>query len=312
MRIDLTDHIFNIKSIENHKEYFPDHIKAYLDAYSDFLKTNRVNPNIINKVDNFATNIYMCLLEYYCGQHYNAKCHFDNAANSLNFEDICRDLDECVFYRARNHTKSRLTADQMFHIPFEDRRLVSTQRFSYPGLPCLYLGSSYEVCCEEVDAWKNKTNIAVIEKETAKKINVLDLYFFEKFDFEALSQDDFERFLQFWPIVACCSFVYNCSGKMQFRPDYIIPQLLLEYLIDNNADNEIDCVGEKVYGIRYHCAKRQLFSDDNVERLYINYVFPALSNEKTGYCKQLTEFFSVKRVCFLKELKKLKKNETAP
>ena len=38
----------------------------------------------------------------------------------------------------------------MFHIPFNKRGKVETQRYSAPGYPCLYLGSSVNACWEEL------------------------------------------------------------------------------------------------------------------------------------------------------------------
>ena len=49
--------------------------------------------------------------------------------------------DTGPMFRVRSgQLAERLSNSQMFHIPFEMRDRVATQRYSFPGLPCLYLG----------------------------------------------------------------------------------------------------------------------------------------------------------------------------
>ena len=123
----------------------------------------------------------------------------------------------------------------MFHIPFELRYKVSDQRFSYPGLPCLYFGESVEVCCAELDCWNDDLNVAEYKANLSAPCNVFDLYFFESYCFDSLTHSQFKQFLLLWPLVACCSFRFSNSKEMRYRQDYIIPQFLLEIIIDKNA-----------------------------------------------------------------------------
>ena len=65
------------------------------------------------------------------------------------------------FYRIRIHKENfPIAIDNFFHIPFEKRGLVKTQRFSIPGFPSLYLGSSIYLCWEEL----NRPNICLLKK----------------------------------------------------------------------------------------------------------------------------------------------------
>lgn len=55
------------------------------------------------------------------------------------------------FYRIRIHKENYpLPNDSFFHIPFNLRGKVKTQRFSIPGFPSLYLGNSIYVYWEEL------------------------------------------------------------------------------------------------------------------------------------------------------------------
>ena len=57
-------------------------------------------------------------------------------------------------YRVRSDrtaaSDGEISRKDMFHVPFEKRRLVQNQRYSIAGLPCLYLGSSIWICWEEL------------------------------------------------------------------------------------------------------------------------------------------------------------------
>jgi hypothetical protein len=45
-------------------------------------------------------------------------------------------------YRIRTWNVPLSLRRELFHIPFQSRERVATQRYSIPGLPCLYLGGS--------------------------------------------------------------------------------------------------------------------------------------------------------------------------
>ena len=53
-------------------------------------------------------------------------------------------------YRIRIGDGTGFSRSDLFHIPFEHREFVRSQRFSIPGYPCLYMGGSVYVCWEEL------------------------------------------------------------------------------------------------------------------------------------------------------------------
>ena len=54
-------------------------------------------------------------------------------------------------YRARKGTADQIEDIwSMYHIPFNMREKVESQRFSIPGLPCLYLSKSVYTCWMEL------------------------------------------------------------------------------------------------------------------------------------------------------------------
>ena len=64
----------------------------------------------------------------------------------------------------------------MFHIKYSLRSKVKTQRFSFPGLPCLYLGASSYVCWLELNRPAfDKFQVATIKQKSTDDYNVIDL-----------------------------------------------------------------------------------------------------------------------------------------
>ena len=112
-------------------------------------------------------------------------------------------------------------------------------------------------------------------------------------------------FYSVWPLVAVCSFRYADppkSQKMNFRQDYIIPQLLLETIIDENAPEHYPapCIG-----IRYYSARKQLFDLAGMcedANKYINYAFPAQDIREQGSCNVLKSIFLPEKVVYRKDL----------
>ena len=80
-------------------------------------------------------------------------------------------------YRARIHKnlEDDYSEREMNYIPFSKHEIVKSERYSFPGLPCLYLGASVYACLYEL----GKPNLDEIQvarislKKGAK--DVLDL-----------------------------------------------------------------------------------------------------------------------------------------
>jgi len=72
---------------------------------------------------------------------------FTNSEKELLF--VAR-LDSDKYYRIRKSDVELNKRKDLFHIPFTHREMISTQRFSVPGLPTLYLGATINECWREL------------------------------------------------------------------------------------------------------------------------------------------------------------------
>lgn len=272
------------------EKYLDDYIKEVTDPGlgSIFNKAN------LDKLNSIIEGIKNGVQEYYKGHPAKAFNDFKSGLDAIEMELSAINDSQTLndFYRLRidgTGTSHSFSREQMFHIPFELRSLVTTQRFSIPGLPSIYLGSTMYVCWEEMNRpnfknvkaslYRKKDNLAIVdlglhplymikylgdqnEKDPADAVNELIVY------------------LILWPLIAASSVKVN-NREHPFKPEYIIPQLLLQYVTRS----------EKIDGIRYLSV--QTSPKPQNFWLYHNYVFPAKTLSPKGYCNKLNQLFSL-------------------
>jgi hypothetical protein len=188
-----------------------------------------------------------------------------------------------------------LKKKDIFHVPFEKRHLVSNQRYSIAGLPCLYLGSSTWICWEELD--RPELNDCIFSKfKFAEKTKILDFqlppanawrfYTYVQARSRSSQQPPQIGELQaryneafvishilYWPLIAASSIRVD-SRVGAFFPQYIVPQLLLQWVTKER----------KVDGIRYFSTRTPTQMNSQVN---INYVFPTREIKHSGRCSTL-------------------------
>jgi len=196
--------------------------------------------------------------------------------------------DGCSLYRMRvgkNGYEEFTSNEEMSHIPFQFNHKVGNERYSMSGFPSLYLGSSVYVCWEEMRRPDiDYANFALFKTTTT--IKVVDLANKEHYHFTG------EKFADC--LVLACSFPVQFPND-PFKPEYIIPQMLLQSLVRYNRDNKN---GEKIAGIKYsstHIIDSKLWINYPENRknrqLFYNYVFPAFDRKETGSSTELNTIF---------------------
>jgi hypothetical protein len=193
-------------------------------------------------------------------------------------------------------TSATLSGKDLFHVPFEIRHRVQNQRYSIAGLPCLYLGSSTWVCWEELGR-PDLDSIFVSRFRIVEDIRVLDFQFPPRTAWvvfqHAISElrglypvaaaelrnrfdDGFVgSYIGFWPLIAACS-IKRESRDGAFYPQYIVPQLLLQWVTKE----------QRVDGIRYFSTRTPPGGDPHT-----NCAFPAREIAASGRCSYLRRKF---------------------
>lgn len=233
-------------------------------------------------------------------------------------EKAITEEDKLELFRAVSVEDNRpYERDRVFHTPYNFRSKVTTNRYSIAGYPSLYLGTSLELCCEEIhrnpysnftiaskfklDDTVEYTNAHIKIIELGIKPQDFDPEFYEnqyishnhrrRISPNILNNKDVRyAYLCWYPLIAACSYI-RVNKKDPFAPEYIIPQLLMQW-----ARNEIrlqtkdDC--DQVVGIRYFSCASIKSSD-----MGFNYVFPTsgqkIKNSSNSYlyCSVLSKIF---------------------
>ena len=218
------------------------------------------------------------------------------------------------------------------------RSRVSSSRYSIAGYPSLYLGTSLELCCDEVgldpfssfglaakykferDISNNHTEISVIEL-SVKPQDFLDN------QYDSNKPRQFKRhfrlvnngvnlrnvestYLIWYPLIASASYI-RTNKSHPFAAEYIIPQLLMQWIrnsmsvaIDNNAN-----VNDKLIGIRYFSCASNIASEKG-----FNYVFPTSgqkSENDSRFCPILVKAFRMTKPVYINEYSSVQECEDA-
>ena len=213
----------------------------------------------------------------------------ESIMDSIGLHVVHTDED---FYRGRTFENNRhKTYDDMFHIKLQERGKITTQRYSAPGYPCLYLGSTIFACWEELGEPKFD-DLMISAYKATRNFKLFDLRIPKETEF---TLDNLKNVLLRLPLIVACSFVLREKDKQaNFKPEYIIPHLLIELIIKRNRDDRKDKrIDELVLGVIFtstHISNDFMFP----KRTYDNIAIPALDiSASNGYCNILSWTFKL-------------------
>lgn len=194
-------------------------------------------------------------------------------------------------YRVRISDKEITDKKEIFHIPYDKRHLVSTQRYSIAGVPSIYLGNSIYVCWQELSK-PDLNKMYISQFVTERELNILDFAItFETLDKIPVIHDQIpdpysdakiKAFFVLYPLILACSFKKQHENAT-FNIEYIIPNMILQWLSSEKTHFD---------GIRYFSTKMKHARYDSIG---INIVMPTKqqkdSLEKDAFCPKLKSTF---------------------
>lgn len=276
INLNLENFIMPIK-LNYDNEYYSE-LKQRLNNYKDYIKNlNFLSKNTIDNIEHNINLIIGSVEDYYNANIADAKNKIfqlldkyksDNfIISELNksfafrsiapFSDLLdekkdvyiNDYDKMntyslSFFRARIGN-SAFEKKDMLHIPFCNRELVSTQRFSIPGVPCLYLGTTSYICWLEMDKPQDSIfnvssfippldlkilNLVIDYRLVNKQLKVTIEINEDKKDYNI---NLLESMLEIFPLVYATSFTIK-NKERRFKSEYIVSQLIMQCLSDLN------------------------------------------------------------------------------
>jgi len=284
---------------------FRNSIKQILEEFNaDIINMDASEKRKILDSDDIENlNKYVCGINeiidlLYEGQHSEA---FDKLRVLMEeegmFIPIKKELsgsDEKFFYRMRVfENRNHVDYKEMFHVPLNMRGIIKTQRYSFPGYPCLYLGTSINACWEELHR-PLLSNSMVSLLELQKQVGFISLVLpsikeIQEANNEGIGSDNkLRKFILSYPLlISCYAKVNNYSNT--YKPEYLIPQLLTEYIISRNKKRK----PYMIYGILYTSA--HINNDFNFsDKEFINWAIPVLEPlSDSKYCPILCNTFKI-------------------
>lgn len=188
-----------------------------------------------------------------------------------------------IWYRSRlKEEGTRLyERKEMFHIPEHLRERVNSQRFSFNGYPCLYLGKSIWACWEELDE-PHLDDICFSAFKLTEDLNLLDLSIPSEDLLKTKSLKDYYKILITLPLAMACT-VKTANEKANFKAEYVIPQLMMVNLLNS----------WHFKGFIYSSTKKNPALNWKEEYL-LNIVLPVSGDfDENGLCKDLKDLFTV-------------------
>jgi len=167
---------------------------------------------------------------------------------------------------------------EMFHIPFDNVHMVTNQRFSLSGYPCLYLGNSTYCCWEEL----NRPDIERCNFSIFGNNSPLNLY-----DLSSPNEITTPMDLHRLPLVTSCSLTLT-DDAAPFKEEYIIPQAILQSLIRFKNQNPTDVHLHGIIWLSTKIGEGTYFDEKDI--MY-NYVIPTFNNREGNFCASLCDVF---------------------
>ena len=285
---------FNSQDKQVDYESTEDYIGRLLDRY--FNELNKIPcpvrnvtewEELLSGVDLLNTTIKVCLNLYAQAKIADSIIKFHNLllsnTNLLTLEVNPANAEDKNWYRMRlqEDEKRIFPANEMFHIPFNLRHKVSLARYSVSGYPCLYISRSVWATWEEMHEPK-LSDFTVSRLELQNRFSVLDLRV-------PVWHDNYNEYvllnqLYTIPLVLACSVKVKYP-KDNFKPEYIIPQLVMLAI----AYNDIPYMG-----CAYTSTMRNpIFTWPDIH-LLDNIALPVkLITQSQKLCSKLCSYFTV-------------------
>ena len=198
-----------------------------------------------------------------------------------------------LLFRMRNSQKQHLDKEDLFHIPFQKRFKVASERFSVVGAPCLYLGGSVYTCWEEMGRppfqdlhvsafWIAEPtaflDLRMTPSAISKKLKS-SLWKDRGDEREQFARSELSKLAHIWPLMALCMMKVD-EPDGAFKPEYIVPQMTLQWIATNG---QLD-------GVAYASCQTLVRCQQGIESLS-NYAFPVKHFQASGRCVDLCKRF---------------------
>ena len=182
----------------------------------------------------------------------------------INSATILTPKENNTLYRTRNTDKELTVPEKLFHAPFELRNSVGTARYSILGFPGLYLTRNLYTAWEE-SRQSDINTLYAARLNLQIPIRLIDLRVRKTFNVNSKDvEKEVNNYLATIPLIIACSLKVKDDTK-PFKPEYILPQLLIHAVI-----NEMGKQGLRSSGIKMSDSSMEI-ADELLQQLETEY-----------------------------------------
>ena len=241
-------HSFRIKKDSEYQEYLQEELNDYFNwiaenynEYTDEVK--KITDSIKDAVSLYYKSDFLSAIQ-------SIKTIVDGE-NLLSCDEKMKDKNYTnALFKARvAESTENIKHEDMLHIPFDRRNIVSSQRFSLSGTPCIYLAKSSYTCWLELNRpEENKFFVSAFKVKGTKSFLDLTCLTWEELEDGIEDKNDIKAKLCTFPLIIATSFLVDENTGSAFHSEYIISELLMNVI----------AVSDKYDGVAYFSKK---FSD---------------------------------------------------
>ena len=282
---------------------YRDNLSLLLSKYLRYVSNNSYfsrNVKMINKIKEINENIIKAVDLYYCGNIYSARKRiFESIKDVSGSNLLVSELDnnyafrgsgfdeslleekladmstrELNFFRARATEYEIESIDEMSYIPQSKRECTKSERFSMPGIPCLYLGVTSYVCWLELEMppFSVFQCSSIKFNDKGRRLRILNLAITQAFingidnthGKDSKLAEYQEAAMIIYPMIIATSYRVKQRNR-SFKSEYIVSQLIMQCLNEMNID-----------GVAY--LSKRLFSEFEFP-FVVNLAIPITHNE---------------------------------
>jgi hypothetical protein len=294
------------RDVDDFVTYLETVYQRYLGLFAALQTKDYVTQQILanqTKIEFLCQRILAAVRNYERGLPHSAFQEIDTGIQTIHahFDRLCTPqnvartpaLRELYRIRTDGPLGANFQRQDLFHIPFQLRHKVTRQRYSLPGLPCLYLGGTLYIAWEELGRpnfdsvyyarFKPQDNAEITYLDFGYRpalIGAMVANYYAKCDVQSDIADFAVAQAVCWPLLAASSIKQRFANA-PFIAEYTVPQLILQWITNSGKHD----------GIRYFSVRVDSYMDNPA--MTCNYVFPSRNFAAAGHCANLRAKFEM-------------------
>lgn len=275
--------LLNPPFVSDERKLYYDSLSEITSKYIEYLHLSMfcdiLSQEDYAKLEYIGKEIQSILKTYLSGQSGEAYKKLSDLLDSLSFnwDNMSYRIDhENAFIRIRSTSDNLRKRTDMFHVPFNKRQLISKQRYSIEGFPCLYLSGCAYTSWLELNR-PEFSSIWASSFRPSKEMKLLDMAFTLnslEINHTQYQQKHLKDLLCLYIFVIATSYRVKYPSAY-FHEEYILSGLILQWITKNSTFVGLRYLSTKLNYYDHH----KLWCASNIVMPPQNHIFGEEYNE---------------------------------